>query len=134
MGHSLVNTVGELGLARFTLGLGESGNFPAAIKATAEWFPPRERALATGIFNSGTCVGAILAPFMVPWVVLHFGWRASFLVTGVFSATWIVWWSIRYRNPRQALDQPRADAPGRAAGQQARRGGSFFAIARRGHS
>ncbi len=104
MSHSLVNTVGELGLARFTLGLGESGNFPAAIKATAEWFPPRERALATGIFNSGTCVGAILAPFMVPWVVLHFGWRASFLVTGVFSAAWIVWWSIRYRKPLQAMD------------------------------
>ncbi|MFZ0393002.1 MAG: MFS transporter [Terracidiphilus sp.] len=109
MGHSLINTVGELGFARFILGLGESGNFPAAVKATAEWFPPRERALATGIFNSGTCVGAILAPFMVPWVVLHFGWRVSFLVTGVFSATWIVWWLIRYRTPRQSLDEPRAE-------------------------
>lgn len=105
MGHSLVNTIGELGFARFMLGLGESGNFPAAVKAVAEWFPARERALATGIFNSGTCVGAILAPFMVPWVVLHFGWRASFLVTGVFSAAWIVWWSIRYRTPRAAMDE-----------------------------
>jgi MFS transporter, ACS family, hexuronate transporter len=110
MSHSLVNTVGELGFARFMLGLGESGNFPAAVKAVAEWFPPRERALATGLFNSGTCVGAILAPFMVPWVVLHFGWRTSFLVTGVFSAAWIVWWSIRYRRPRVAAGEPRTEA------------------------
>jgi ACS family hexuronate transporter-like MFS transporter len=107
MGHALVTSVAGFGLARFFLGLGESGNFPAAIKATAEWFPPKERALATGIFNSGSSVGAILAPFVVPWVALHFGWRASFLVTGVFSATWIVWWSIRYRKPRETMDWSR---------------------------
>jgi ACS family hexuronate transporter-like MFS transporter len=101
MGHALVNTVLGFSIARFLLGLGESGNFPAAIKATAEWFPPRERALATGIFNSGAGVGAILAPLAVPWVALHFGWRASFLITGLFSAIWIVWWSIRYRTPQQ---------------------------------
>jgi ACS family hexuronate transporter-like MFS transporter len=88
-------------VARFLLGLGESGNFPAAVKATAEWFPPKERALATGIFNSGASVGAILAPLAVPWVALHFGWRASFLITGLFSAIWIVWWSVRYRTPHQ---------------------------------
>ncbi|HWG19697.1 MAG TPA: MFS transporter [Terracidiphilus sp.] len=104
MGHALVNSVFGFGVARFFLGLGESGNFPAAVKATAEWFPPRERALATGIFNSGASVGAIVAPFMVPWVALHFGWRAAFLVTGVFSASWIVWWSIKYRKPRELLD------------------------------
>jgi len=103
MGHALVMSVFGFGVARFFLGLGESGNFPAAIKATAEWFPPKERALATGIFNSGAGVGAILAPFIVPWVALHFGWRAAFLVTGVFSATWIVWWSIRYRTPQELL-------------------------------
>jgi ACS family hexuronate transporter-like MFS transporter len=102
MGHALVNSVLGFSIARFLLGLGESGNFPAAIKATAEWFPPRERALATGIFNSGAGVGAILAPLAVPWVALHFGWRASFLITGLFSAIWIVWWSIRYRTPQQA--------------------------------
>jgi ACS family hexuronate transporter-like MFS transporter len=96
-------------VARFFLGLGESGNFPAAIKATAEWFPPKERALATGIFNSGAGVGAILAPFVVPWVALHFGWRAAFLVTGVFSATWIVWWSIRYRSPKEFLNSNRGE-------------------------
>ena len=101
MGHALVNSVSGFAVARFLLGLGESGNFPAAVKATAEWFPPRERAFATGIFNSGAGVGAILAPLAVPWVALHFGWRASFLITGVFSAIWIVWWSIRYRTPLQ---------------------------------
>jgi ACS family hexuronate transporter-like MFS transporter len=104
MGHALVNSVTGFGIARFFLGLGESGNFPAAIKATAEWFSPRERALATGVFNSGAGVGAILAPFIVPRVMEHFGWRASFLVTGTFSAAWIVWWSIRYHKPRVASD------------------------------
>lgn len=99
MSHALVNTISGFAVARFLLGLGESGNFPAAVKATAEWFPPKERALATGIFNSGAGVGAILAPLAVPWVALHFGWRASFLITGVFSAVWIMWWSIRYRTP-----------------------------------
>jgi len=101
MGHALVNSISGFAIARFLLGLGESGNFPAAVKATAEWFPPKERALATGIFNSGASVGAILAPLAVPWVALHFGWRASFLVTGLFSAIWIVWWSMRYRTPQQ---------------------------------
>jgi ACS family hexuronate transporter-like MFS transporter len=104
MGHALVKSVLGFSVARFLLGLGESGNFPAAVKATAEWFPPKERALATGIFNSGAGVGAILAPLAVPWVALHFGWRASFLITGIFSAAWIVWWSMKYRTPRGAPD------------------------------
>lgn len=107
MGHALVKTVMGFSIARFLLGLGESGNFPAAIKATAEWFPPRERALATGIFNSGAGVGAILAPLSVPWVAIHFGWRASFLMTGIFSALWIVWWSVRYRRPHETMDYTR---------------------------
>jgi ACS family hexuronate transporter-like MFS transporter len=105
MSHALVKSVAGFGVARFCLGLGESGNFPAAIKATAEWFSPRERALATGIFNSGAGVGAILAPLIVPYVTNHFGWRASFLVTGAFSAAWIVWWSIRYHKPIRPSDQ-----------------------------
>ena len=104
MGHALVRSVAGFGVARFLLGLGESGNFPAAVKATAEWFPPRERALATGVFNSGSSLGAILAPLAVPWVAVHFGWRASFLITGIFSAMWIVWWSIRYRSPQRGDD------------------------------
>ncbi len=115
MSHALVKSVGGFGIARFFLGLGESGNFPAAIKATAEWFSPRERALATGIFNSGAGVGAILAPFIVPRVMEHFGWRACFLVTGAFSAAWIVWWSIRYRKPSVSSDPASEAAPRPAA-------------------
>jgi ACS family hexuronate transporter-like MFS transporter len=99
MGHALANTAFEFGVARVCLGVGESGNFPAAIKTIAEWFPQKERSLATGIFNSGANVGAILAPLIVPWVTLHFGWRAAFLTTGVFSAIWIAWWWKNYRKP-----------------------------------
>ena len=109
MGHALVTSVFGFGIARVFLGLGESGNFPAAIKATAEWFAPKERSLATGIFNSGACMGAILAPAVVPWLALHFGWRAAFLTTGVFSATWIVWWSVTYRTPTESMDWTRGE-------------------------
>jgi ACS family hexuronate transporter-like MFS transporter len=99
MGHALANTVFEFAVARFSLGLGESGNFPAAIKTVAEWFPQSERSLATGIFNSGANVGAILAPLIVPWVTIHYGWHAAFLATGVFSALWIALWFSKYRKP-----------------------------------
>lgn len=101
MGHALANTVFEFGVARFFLGVGESGNFPVAIKAVAEWFPQSERSLATGIFNSGANVGAILAPLIVPWVAVHYGWHAAFLATGFFSATWILVWFIIYRKPTE---------------------------------
>ncbi|MGC1299434.1 MAG: MFS transporter [Alloacidobacterium sp.] len=101
MAHSLARSALGFGIARFFLGLGESGNFPAAIKTTAEWFPQSERSLATGIFNSGTNLGAILAPAIVPWVTLRYGWRASFLITGAFSAAWIVWWLTHYRKPSE---------------------------------
>jgi ACS family hexuronate transporter-like MFS transporter len=99
MGHALASTVLEFGFARFFLGLGESGNFPAAIKTVAEWFPQNERSLATGIFNSGANVGAILAPAIVPWVTLRYGWHAAFLTTGLFSVLWILWWFRYYRAP-----------------------------------
>jgi len=99
MGHALANSVLEFGIARFSLGLGESGNFPAALKTTAEWFPQSERSLATGIFNSGANVGAILAPAVVPWITIHYGWHAAFLATGGFSALWILWWFRNYRKP-----------------------------------
>ena len=99
MGHALASTVLEFGFARFFLGLGESGNFPAAIKTVAEWFPQNERSLATGIFNSGANVGAILAPAIVPWVTLRYGWHAAFLTTGLFSGLWILWWFRYYRTP-----------------------------------
>ncbi len=99
MAHALARTALGFGIARFFLGLGESGNFPAAIKTTAEWFPQSERSLATGIFNSGANVGAILAPAIIPWITIKFGWQAAFLTTGIFSLTWIAWWVTHYRKP-----------------------------------
>jgi ACS family hexuronate transporter-like MFS transporter len=99
MGHALASTVFGFGFARFMLGLGEAGNFPAAIKTVAEWFPKKERALATGLFNSGSNVGAIVAPLTVPWIAIHLGWRWAFLFTSLFSATWLVLWLTIYRRP-----------------------------------
>ena len=99
--HALVSSVAGFEVVRFFLGLGESGNFPAALKAVAEWFPKKERSLAAGIFNSGSNIGAILAPLTVPWIALHLGWRWSFVFTAFFSATWLVAWLGFYRTPRQ---------------------------------
>jgi MFS transporter, ACS family, hexuronate transporter len=101
MSHALATTVIGFALARFALGLGEAGNFPAAIKTVAEWFPRRERAFATGIFNSGSNVGAIVAPLSVPIIAVTWGWQAAFLATGVLSAAWLVTWLITYRPPEQ---------------------------------
>jgi len=88
-------------LARFALGLGEGGNFPACIKAVAEWFPRKERSLATGIFNSGTNVGALVTPLVVPIIVLHWGWQWAFIVTGLTGFVWVVGWLWLYRAPDQ---------------------------------
>jgi len=99
VGHALVRTVAGFGLARFFLGLGESGNFPAAVKTVAEWFPKSERALATGIFNSGANIGATLAPLAVPWLAVRYGWQSAFLLTGALSAFWILPWLVVYRRP-----------------------------------
>jgi ACS family hexuronate transporter-like MFS transporter len=97
--HSLARSALSFGFSRFFLGLGESGNFPAAIKTVAEWFPKKERALATGIFNCGTNFGATLVPLTVPWIALNLGWQWAFLFTGAFSLTWlVVWWST-YKSP-----------------------------------
>lgn len=101
MGHALVHTALGFGVARFLLGLGESGNFPAAVKTVSEWFPRRERTLATGIFNSGSNIGAILAPLAVPWIAVTLGWRSAFLFTGIFSSMWLVAWLTIYRRPRE---------------------------------
>lgn len=86
-------------LARLALGVGESGNFPAAIKVVAEWFPKRERALATGIFNSGTNVGVLLAAFIVPWVTLSYGWYWAFIATGALGFVWLLLWLPLYGQP-----------------------------------
>jgi MFS transporter, ACS family, hexuronate transporter len=97
--HALAGSAFGFGVARFFLGLGEAGNFPAALKTVANWFPQRERSLATGILNAGTNVGAILAPATVPWITIHYGWRTAFVVTGLLGIPWIVWWFRKYRNP-----------------------------------
>jgi ACS family hexuronate transporter-like MFS transporter len=101
MAHALARTAVQFSIARFALGLGESGNFPASIKTIAEWFPARERALATGIFNAGTNVGALITPIVVPWIALRFGWRYAFIWTGTLSVTWLILWLTFYRPPRE---------------------------------
>jgi ACS family hexuronate transporter-like MFS transporter len=99
MSHALVNSVLELGIARSFLGIGESGNFPAANKTNAEWFPQKERSFSFGIFNCGANVGVILASLLVPLAVRSFGWHSAFLITGIFSAAWIVMWFFKYQKP-----------------------------------
>lgn len=101
MAHSLATTALGFGIARFFLGLGESGNFPAAVKTTTEWFPQRERSFATGIFNSGSNIGAMIAPALVPIVTIRYGWHAAFFITGLLSAAWIAWWLKNYRTPAE---------------------------------
>jgi ACS family hexuronate transporter-like MFS transporter len=101
MSHALAETVLEFTVARFCLGVGEAGNFPAAIKTVAEWFPQSERSLATGIFNSGTNIGAVLAPLIVPWLTIRYGWHVAFLATGIFSTLWIALWFSKYHKPSE---------------------------------
>lgn len=105
--HALAKTASGFGIARFFLGLGEAGNFPCALKAVAEWFPRKERAFATGLFISGTTVGAVLAPIAVPWLTERWGWQAAFAVTGVAGLAWVVIWWPLYKKPR---DHPRVNA------------------------
>jgi len=99
IGHALANSTLGFGIARAALGVSEAGNFPAAIKTTAEWFPKKERALATGLFNSGSNVGAILAPLTVPWIAENMGWKWAFIITGAIGFIWIVFWLIIYEIP-----------------------------------
>lgn len=96
---TLVGAAAGLALARFALGIGEAGAFPASIKTVAEWFPKKERALATGIFNSGTNVGALVAPLVVPWILSHWGWQWAFIGTGIVGFIWVAWWLAAYRQP-----------------------------------
>jgi ACS family hexuronate transporter-like MFS transporter len=99
MAHALARTIGGFSLARAALGLGEAGNFPGAVKAVAEWFPKKERAFATGIFNAGSNVGAIIAPVAVPWIALTWGWRWAFIATGAVGFIWLLFWLAVYRDP-----------------------------------
>lgn len=95
-----VSVVGFI-IARLVLGLGESANFPAAIKATTEYFPKKERALATGIFNSGANVGAILAPLTVPWLAYNYGWQTSFIIVGSLGFIWLIFYYIYFEVPQK---------------------------------
>src|SRR5579862_2016481 len=97
--HALVKSTFGFGLARAALGLGESGNFPAAIKAVTEWFPKQERALATGLFNSGTNIGAVAAPLLVPLILAEYGWRAAFFATGAMGLIWFFFWWFLFEIP-----------------------------------
>jgi len=97
--HAFVTTAGGFIVVRFALGIGESGNFPAGLKAIAEWFPKRERALATGILTAGSNIGAIVTPLIVPLITIALGWRAAFIVTGAFSLVWLIAWLKLYRRP-----------------------------------
>ena len=99
MAHAAARGVIGFAIARFTLGLGESANFPAAVKSVAEWFPKKERAFATGIFNSGSTIGAIIAPVVVTAISLSLGWRWAFILTGSLGFIWLIFWFVWYRVP-----------------------------------
>ncbi len=99
MAHALVSSTMGFLIARASLGVTEAGNFPAAIKTTAEWFPKKERAFATGIFNSGTNIGAIIAPLSVPYIAASLGWRWAFIITGAFGFLWLIFWFLFYEKP-----------------------------------
>ncbi|MFI5197499.1 MAG: MFS transporter [Thermoanaerobaculia bacterium] len=100
-GHALVGSVRGFFLARVCLGFGESGNFPAAIKTVAQWFPKKERAFATALFNSGTNVGAIVAPATIPFIAAAWGWRSAFVMAGLLGFAWLVAWWIFYEQPER---------------------------------
>lgn len=97
--HAFVRSVVGFGAARAILGMGEAGNFPAAVKTIAEWFPKRDRAYATGLFNSGSTIGAIIAPIIVAAITLQWGWRWAFIVTGMLGFIWVMAWWLIYRSP-----------------------------------
>ncbi|HEX5024068.1 MAG TPA: MFS transporter [Agriterribacter sp.] len=101
IGHALVRSTTGFMVARGFLGITEAGNFPAAIRTVAEWFPKKERALATGIFNSGTNVGAIIAPLTVPFIAAEWGWRWAFIITGLIGLIWLIFWFILYEIPKK---------------------------------
>jgi ACS family hexuronate transporter-like MFS transporter len=109
MGHAVVSSTLGFGVARGFLGITEAGNFPAAIKTVAEWFPQRERALATGIFNSGANVGAIIAPLSVPFIAEQYGWQWAFIITGALGFIWLVLWMLVYDTPANSKRLSKAE-------------------------
>jgi ACS family hexuronate transporter-like MFS transporter len=127
LGHALVSSVTGFFIARVCLGLSEAGNFPSSIKAVALWFPKNERAFATSLFNSGANVGPILAPIMIPWIALTWGWQAAFIVAGLAGFIWLAFWIPFYNVPERQKrlsgaelvyiqsdpDESHAEAPGK---------------------
>jgi ACS family hexuronate transporter-like MFS transporter len=109
VGHAFANSAFGFMIARAFLGVTEAGNFPAAIKSTAEWFPKKERALATGIFNSGTNIGAIIAPLTVPFIAAAWGWQWAFIITGLIGFIWLVLWQKHYTNPKDSKKLSKAE-------------------------
>ena len=99
MFHAAARSVTGFGIARASLGIGEAGNFPAAVKAVSEWFPRKERGLATGIFNSGTAVGSVMALILVPVIMQSYGWHGVFIITGALGFVWLAFWLIFYEIP-----------------------------------
>jgi len=100
--HAAARGAWGFALARLGLGLGEAGNFPAGVKAVSEWFPKKEKALATGIFNSGTSIGVIVALLLVPWILRHYGWHEVFLITGALGFIWMAFWYFMYSSPEKS--------------------------------
>lgn len=109
MGHALVTSTVGFMVARAGLGISEAGNFPAAIKTVAEWFPKKERAFATGIFNSGTNIGAIIAPLIVPWIAVTWGWQYAFIITGAVGFIWLIFWFVLYEVPSKQKKLSKAE-------------------------
>ena len=122
MAHAAATTAFTFGLARAFLGFGEAANFPACIKTVAEWFPKKERAHATGIFNSGANIGAVIVPLIVPWMAERFGWQSAFVATGALGFVWLIFWLAIYHRPEEhptvsprELGLIQSDPPDRAA-------------------
>ncbi|HEY4064898.1 MAG TPA: MFS transporter [Puia sp.] len=109
MGHALARSTFGFTIARSGLGVGESGNFPSAIKSVAEWFPKKERALATGIFNSGANIGAVVAPIMVPLILASYGWQLAFIITGLLGFIWLIFWWFMYEIPSRKKKLSKAE-------------------------
>src|SRR5690606_15738377 len=100
--HAVARTVTGFAAARVGLGIGEAGNFPAGVRAVAEWFPNKERGLATVIFNSGTSVGVVAALLIVPWILTNYGWHEVFWITGSFGFVWVILWLVFYQIPAKS--------------------------------
>ena len=109
--HAFTTGAVSLGVFRFLLGMGEAGNWPAALKIVAEWFPDRERALASGLFNSGSAVGAILAPPLVAFIIFRMGWPSAFVMVGVLGFIWLIFWLAIYHTPAESKSETLAPPP-----------------------